>query len=637
MFDIKNALRKLQHQDLSLEDYLTACSKDPLVYASASQRLLAAIGEPELVNTAEDPILSRIFLNRKVKMYVAFKDFYGIEPVIENIVGFLRQAAQGLEESKQILYLLGPVGSAKSSLAERLKRLVEDLPIYVLTHKGVASPVFESPLGLIPEESRQEVMDEYGIPMTAYPYTLSPWAVKRLEEDGSLDNFGVRKMFPSQTRQIAVARTEPSDDNNQDISSLVGKLDIRKLEHYSQNDPDAYSYSGALNIGNRGVVEMVEIFKAPIKTLHPLLAATQERHYLGTEAIGAIPFDGVILAHSNEHEWASFRNNNRNEAFLDRVYVIRVPYNLRVTEEVKIYEKMIHGSELRKASIAPKTLELMGWFSIFSRVQEPENSQVTTKIKVYDGEAVKEKDPNAKSIHEYQMSAGPDEGMEGMSTRFAFKILSRVFNTPEREVAANPVHLFMVLEDVIRRESLDPEREAKYLGFINEYLRPEYMKFLGKELQTAYIESYHDYGQNLFDRYLQLADFWLQNQDYRDPDTGTMMDRESLNHELEQVEKAAGISNPKDFRSEVVNFVMRQRAMDKKVEWTSYEKLREVIEAKMFSSIKDLLPVISFGSKVTTEEAEKHEAFVARMTEAGYTPDQVRLLVENYIRASRHH
>jgi len=637
MFDLSMAVKKLQHEDLSFENFLQRAKADPLVYATATQRLLAAIGEPEIIDTANDPILSRIFLNRKVKKYEAFKDFYGIEPVIEQIVGFLRQAAQGLEESKQILYLLGPVGSAKSSLAERLKRLVEELPIYVLTYKGEHSPVFESPLGLIPEESREEVMDEYGIPLTAYPYTLSPWAVKKLEQDGGLKHFGVRKMFPSQVRQIAVARTEPSDDNNQDISSLVGKLDIRKLEHYSQNDPDAYSYSGALNIGNRGVVEMVEIFKAPIKTLHPLLAATQERHYLGTEAIGALPFDGLILAHSNESEWMSFRNNNRNEAFLDRVFVIRVPYNLRVTEEVKIYEKMLRNSELRNAPIAPKTLETLGWFSVFSRVAIPENSQVSTKIRVYDGEAIKEKDPDAKSIYEYQMAAGPDEGMEGLSTRFAFKVLSRVFNTPEREVAANPVHLFMILEDVIRKESLDPHRESKYLGFLSDYLRPEYMKFLGKELQMAYIESYADYGQNLFDRYLQLADYWLQNQDYRDPDTGTMMDREALNHELEQVEKAAGISNPKDFRSEVVNFVMRQRALDKVVKWTSYEKLREVIEAKMFSSIKDLLPVISFGSKVSAEEQEKHDAFVKRMAEAGYTPDQVRLLVENYIRASRHH
>jgi serine protein kinase len=181
-------------------------------------------------------------------------------------------------------------------------------------------------------------------------------------------------MNPSRLRQIAVAKTEPGDDNNQDVSSLVGKVDIRKLEMHAQNDPDAYSYSGGLNRANQGMLEFVEMFKAPIKMLHPLLTATQEMNYVGTENIGAIPFTGIIMAHSNEAEWQTFKNNKNNEAFIDRIYVIKVPYVLRVQEEQRIYEKLIRGSELSEAPCAPGTLEMLARFSVLSRLMEHENS-----------------------------------------------------------------------------------------------------------------------------------------------------------------------------------------------------------------------------------------------------------------------
>jgi serine protein kinase len=235
--------------------------------------------------------------------------------------------------------------------------------------------------------------------------------------------FRVAKIQPSRLRQIAIAKTEPGDENNQDISSLVGKVDIRKLETYAQNDPDAYSYSGGLNRANQGILEFVEMFKAPIKMLHPLLTATQEGNYIGTENIGAIPFTGVILAHSNEAEWQSFKTNKNNEAFIDRICVIKVPYCLRVTEEQKIYEKLIQGSELATAPCAPATLETMARFSVMSRLRKHENSTVFAKMRIYDGDSLKESDPKARSVQEYRDSAGVDEGMDGVSTRFAFKVL----------------------------------------------------------------------------------------------------------------------------------------------------------------------------------------------------------------------
>jgi serine protein kinase len=478
----------------------------------------------------------------------------------------------------------------------------------------------------------------YDIPTRYLHRTLSPWAVKRLAEfGGDIRQFRVVKRYPSILKQIGITKTEPGDENNQDISSLVGKVDIRKLENYAQDDADAYSFSGGLCLANQGLLEFVEMFKAPIKVLHPLLTATQEGNYKGTEGFGAIPFDGVILAHSNESEWKVFRNNKNNEAFLDRIYIVKVPYCLRVSWEEKIYEKLIRDSSLGPAKCAPGTLTMMAQFAVLTRLKDPENSSVYSKMQIYDGENLKDTDPRAKSYQEYRDYAGVDEGMGGISTRFAFKILSKVFNFDSAEIAANPVHLMYVLEQQIEREQFSQDLENKYITFIKEYLAPRYAEFIGKEIQTAYLESYSEYGQNIFDRYVTYADYWIQDNEYRDSDTGEVFDRSSLNAELEKIEKPAGIANPKDFRNEIVNFVLRARANNQGINpsWTSYEKLRAVIEKKMFSNTEELLPVISFNAKASAEDARKHEDFVTRMVEKGYTAKQVRLLCEWYLRVRK--
>ncbi len=393
-----------QQEELSIQEYLDLCKKDPSVYASAAERMLMAIGEPEMVDTSQDPRLSRIFSNKIIKRYKVFGDFYGMEESIQQIVSFFKHAAQGLEEKKQILYLLGPVGGGKSSLAEMLKSLMEKMPIYCI--KG--SPVFESPLGLFNAEEDGKILEEdYGIPRRYLKTIMSPWAAKRLREfRGDITQFKVVKVYPSILEQIAITKTEPGDENNQDISSLVGKVDIRQLEEFPQNDPDAYSFSGGLCRANQGLMEFVEMFKAPIKVLHPLLTATQEGNYNSTEGLGAIPFDGIILAHSNESEWQNFRNNKNNEAFIDRVYIVKVPYCLRVTEEMKIYEKLLQNSSLSKAPCAPDTLRMLAQFTVLSRIKEPENSNIFSKMRIYDGENLKDTDPRAKSLQEYKDAAG---------------------------------------------------------------------------------------------------------------------------------------------------------------------------------------------------------------------------------------
>jgi serine protein kinase len=635
MQHFKDRYESTQEEEYTLEEYLEICKKDPSAYATAAERMLLAIGEPEQIDTSRDSRLSRIFSNKVIKRYPEFAEFYGMEEAVENIVSFYRHAAQGLEEKKQILYLLGPVGGGKSSLAEKLKSLIQKVPFYAIKD----SPVNESPLGLFdPAEDAAILEEEYGIPPRYLKSIMSPWAVKRLHEyGGDISQFRVVKMYPSVLDQIAVSKTEPGDDNNQDISALVGKVNIRMLEDYSQDDPDAYSFSGGLCKANQGLMEFVEMFKAPIKVLHPLLTATQEGNYNTTEGMGSVPFDGIILAHSNESEWQTFRNNKHNEAFLDRVYIVKVPYCVRVTEEIDIYRKLLRDSSLAGAPCAPDTLDMLAQFSILSRLKEPENSSIFSKMRVYDGQNIKDTDPKAKSIQEYRDAAGVNEGMDGLSTRFAFKILSKVFNFDTTEVAANPVHLLYVLEKQIEQEQFQAETQDRYLRFIKEFLAPHYVEFIGKEIQTAYLESYSEYGQNLFDRYVTYADFWIQDQEYRDPETGEILDRSSINDELEKIEKPAGISNPKDFRNEVVNFVLRARANNqgRNPSWLSYEKLRSVIEKKMFSNTEDLLPVISFNPKASQEDQNKHKQFVDRMVDRGYTEKQVRLLAEWYLRVRK--
>lgn len=626
---------KAQEEEMSLHEYLEICKKDHSAYATSAERMLLAIGEPEMVDTRRDARLSRIFSNKVIKVYPAFRDFYGMEETIEQIVSFYRHAAQGLEEKKQILYLLGPVGGGKSSLAEKLKSLMEAVPFYAIKD----SPVNESPLSLFsPEEDAHILEEDYGIPKRYLPGVMSPWAVKRLHEfNGDISKFRVVRLNPSVLQQVGIAKTEPGDENNQDISSLVGKVDIRKLEQYSQDDPDAYSYSGGLCLANQGLLEFVEMFKAPIKVLHPLLTATQEGNYKGTEGFPAIPFTGTILAHSNESEWQSFKNNKNNEAFLDRIYIVKVPYCLRLSEEVKIYEKLLLNSSLSEAPCAPDTLKMMAQFAVLTRLIEPENSSIYSKMRIYDGESLKDIDPKAKSYQEYRDSAGPDEGMTGLSTRFAFKILSKVFNYDHGEVAANPVHLLYILEQQIEQQQFPPETKERYLSFIKGYLASNYSEFIAKEIQTAYLESYAEFGQNIFDRYVTYADFWIQDSEYRDPDTGEMFDRAALNDELEKIEKPAGISNPKDFRNEIVNFTLRARANNEgqNPAWTSFEKMRSVIEKKMFSNTEDILPVISFSAQASAEDQKKHQEFVDRMKEKGYTAKQVRLLCEWHLRTRK--
>jgi serine protein kinase len=627
--------KHFKQESMSLQEFLELAAQDKSVYASPHERMLTAIGPAKLVDTKTDSRLSRIFSNRIIRTYETFSEFYGLEETIDQIVSFFRHAAQGLEESKQILYLLGPVGGGKSSIAERLKELMEQVPVYVVED----SPVFDSPLSLFyPREKYGDLLEQkFGISRLAVRSIPSPWLLEKLKEfNGDISKFRVNKIYPSRLKQVCITRTEPGDENNQDISALVGKVDIRQLERYAQNHPYAYSYSGGLNRGNNGICEMVEMFKSPIKMLHPLLTATQDKHYKGTEAIPSMPFDGVILAHSNESEWQQFKNNKTNEAFLDRINVIQIPYCLRVNEEVEIYRKLLRNSELSKAPCAPGTLEYLAQYSVLSRLKTPDNSLIYSKMRVYNGENIKDVDPKAKPLQEYKEAAGVMEGMDGVSTRFAFKVLSKVFNHDAEEIAADPIHLMAVLERETIKEQYPEEREHQLISFNKSTLKDEYLKFLEKEIRASFLDSFRELCQNVFERYFYYADAWVQDSDFRDPDTGVMLDRDDLHKELSKLETAAEITNYKDWRNEIVQFVLRHnRSKGGMPTWNSYAKMRDAIERHVLVNTEELLPVISFAPKRNDEDKKKHEQFVEKMKDRGYTPRQTQRVCEWYARVKK--
>ena len=639
---------EVKSEEMSIMEYLEACRDDRSMYASIHERLITAIGEPTMIDTSQDDRLSRIFNNQVIKTYSTFADFYGMEESITKIVSFLKRAAQGLEEAKQILYLLGPVGGGKSSLAAKIVELAEQQPIYVLAAlRNVGgltvlenSPVFESPLGIFSPQRQRQILDQFHIDQFRVPSVMSPWAAKRLNElGGDIKQFRVVRLFPSAGGQIAMATTDPADENNQDVSSLVGSLDIHKVEEYSQNDADAYSYSGALCTANQGVLEFREMFKAPIKTLNPLLFATQDGNYKGTEGISALPFNGLVLAHSNESEWEQFSGNKRNEAFIDRVTTVKVPYCLRTSDEVKIYQKLLARSTLSEAPCAPQTLETLAKFCVLTRMSVPvADSTYKSKLRVYDGENLKDIDPKAKSVTEYRDAAGVSEGMKGISTRFAFKILSQTFNHDSTEVAAHPIHLLYLLEEELKQHLEGKSEELKLYAedFIKGILRVDYKAFADEVIKEAYFEGFEDSGQNIFDRYIMYTTHWIENQSYRDPNTGQEFNREALNEELESIEKPAGIANPKDFRHEVERYVLKYRQQhNENPRWESYHKLRSVIEKKLFTKTEELAPVITFDLGKSPEQQKKHEGFVKRMFEKGYTEKQIRLMVDFHARMTK--
>ncbi len=607
--------RRSQFFEGSFLEYLNLVKSQPELVMLAHERLYRLINEPgvQTIKCEDDPRLKRIYGNESIRKYRFFDgDFYGIDATIMEIVRYFHSAAMKGEESRQVLYLVGPVGSGKSSIMESLKRVLEQSPpVYVL--KGC--PMREEPLHLIPKHLRSQFEEALGVNIEG---ELCPVCRYRLvnEYRGEYENFPVTSSGFSIRSRKGIAVVPPVDPNNQDASVLVGSVDISKMDLYPEDDPRVLSLNGAFNAGNRGLVEFIEIFKNDVEYLHTILTATQEKSIPSPGKGSMIYFDGIILAHSNEAEWNKFKSDHTNEAILDRIVKVEVPYCLELDQEVKIYKKILKKSNYR-AHIAPHTIEVASMFAIISRLNESNKVDMVSKMKVYNGEEIIQKDATQKiDIKELREEAGR-EGYKGISTRFIMKAIDNALSESEHD-CINPIILLETLIKAVRNSDSGEEEKKKYLAYLQDHIKKEYHRILEKEVTKAFIYGYREQAETLFNNYLDHAEAYVNKVKLKDRNTGEELEPDEPF--LESIEGQLGLtgSAARGFRHDVTAYMFSLLRSKKTIDYGCYEPLREAIEKKLTSSVRELSRIITRARVRDSEQNEKYNAMVEAMKENGY-------------------
>ena len=597
-------------------DYLELVKDNPDIAKLSHSRIYDMVVSKgvEVLKGEENPKVKKIYGNDSIRRYGFFKDdFFGIDKIIMKLVNYFHSASMNGEEARQVLYLVGPVGAGKSSLVESLKRaLVECEPIYSL--KGC--PMHEEPLHLIPTHLRPEFEKLLGSKIEG---DLCPVCRYKLLNDynGEYENFPVeRKEFSIRSRK-GIGVVPPVDPNNQDTSILTGSIDISKMDIYPEDDPRIFSLNGAFNVGNRGLVEFIEVFKNDVEYLHTIITATQEKSIPSPGKGSMIYFDGVIIAHSNEAEWNKFKSDHTNEAILDRIVKIEVPYCLELDEEVKIYKKILKKSNFN-AHIAPHTIEIAAMFAILSRLSPSTKVDPITKLKIYNGEEIVEKGGTKRiDISELREEAGSYEGMKGISTRFIVKTIDNALSSSEHN-CINPLSIMESIIKSVKELDIAIEDKKKYLGFIQDTIRKEYNKILEKEITKAFIHSFREQAESLFDNYIDNAEAFVNKSKIKDISTG-----EELNPDEEfmrSIEEQIGVSENscKGFRADVTSYMFYLVRNGSKIDYSSYEPLKEAIEKKLMASVKDLSRIITKSRVRDSEQAEMYHSMVEEMQNNGY-------------------
>ena len=597
-------------------DYLEIVKQYPDVAVLAHKRMHDIILSKgvDVLKAEENPRIRRIYGNETIRKYGFFKeDFFGIDKVIMKLVNYFNSAAMKGEEARQVLYLVGPVGAGKSSLVESLKRALEDAPpIYSLE----GCPMHEEPLHLIPRHLRPHFEKILSVQIEG---DLCPACRYRLKHEfgGRYEEFPVEKTSFSIRSRKGVGVVPPVDPNNQDTSILTGSIDISKMDMYSEDDPRIFSLNGAFNVGNRGLVEFIEVFKNDVEYLHTIITATQEKSVPSPGKGSMIYFDGVIVAHSNEAEWNKFKSDHTNEAILDRIVKIEVPYCLELDEEKKIYEKILRKSNFT-AHIAPHTIEVAAMFAILSRLSPSSKADPMTKLKIYNGEEIVEKGTTKRiDIAELREEAGPYEGMKGISTRFIIKAIDNALSNSEYD-CINPLSIMESIIKSIKELDIGADDKKKYLGFVQDTIRKEYNKILEKEITKAFIHSFKEQAESLFNNYIDNAEAYVNKCKIKDSSTG-----EELNPDeefMKNIEEQIGVSesSSKGFRADVTSYMFYLVRNGAKIDYTSYEPLKEAIEKKLMASVKDLSRIVTKTRVRDKEQTEKYNAMVDEMKSQGY-------------------
>lgn len=615
--------QKLEWRGTFLQ-YLEMVKERPELADLSHKRMYDMLVAPGLteIDLEADPRAKRVFGDESAKIYNFFKDeFFGMERTLEKIVRYFHAAAMGGEEARQVLYLMGPVGSGKSSLVERLKRGLEDLdPIFVIE----GSPTFCNPLCLIPRHLRPAFEDMLGVKIEG---DIDPITRYRLinEFKGAYEQIPVCTMNFSVRARRGIGVVPPVDPNNQDTSVLIGSEDISKLDRYSEGDPRVLELNGAFNVGNRGMVEFIEVFKNETEYLHTMITATQEKMVPAPGRHGTVHVDTCIVAHSNEAEWQKFKADHTNEAILDRIVAIKVPYNLRLSEEVKIYKKFLKRSKF-DLRLAPHTLEIASMFAVLSRLEPTPKCDLMTKLKIYNGEEVLEKGrPKKLTVHELREDA-KREGLFGISTRFIMKALDTALTRNNGSI--HPINVREALIGMVKEADIAEDTKKQYLEFLQDTLHKVYLEMLEKDITKAFVYSFQGQAETLFHNYLDHAEAYVTKTKVKDPMTkDEMQPDESF---LKSIEEQIAIIGPAadGFRQEVIAYLWAATRRGEKIDYASYEPLKEAIEKKLMNSVRDISRIITKARTRDDEQRSKYDAMVENLMEQGYNEDSIDTILK---------
>jgi len=602
----------------TLEDYLQLLEKDPEIAVLAHKRLYKQIlGEGMVTLDETDERCNKLFNGESVKVYDYFTgQFFGMERPLEKVMRFLHSAAMRGEESRQVLLLLGPVGAGKSALIEHIKSALEACdPIYVLE----GCPIREEPLHLIPRSLREEFVEMYGIIVEG---DLCPVCRHRLidEFEGDYTKFPISQSSFSVRGRKGVGVVPPMDPNTQDTSLLIGSEDISKLDLYPEDDPRVLSLNGAFNVGNRGIVEFVEVFKNEIEFLHTMLTATQEKNVPSPGKQAMIYFDGVILAHCNEAEWNKFKAEHTNEAILDRIVRVNIPYSLEFEQEVKIYQKLIARSDF-DCHIAPHTLEIAAMFAVLSRLKPSNKVDPLTKMKIYNGEEIIEKGLIKKVDIKDLREEVEDEGMTGISTRFIMKSIDAALADSTKNMIT-PISIRDSLIKQVKEQIVNAEERKFCLQFLQKVLHEEYLSLLEKEITKAFVTAYDEQAESLFNNYLDHAEAYVNNTKVKDRVTSE--DMEPDEKFLQSIEEQIGIkgSAKNNFRADITAYMFAKLRRGDTIDWRSYGPLREAIESKLVASVRDISRIVTKSKSRDNKQKGKFNAMVQTLIDSyGYNED----------------
>jgi serine protein kinase len=599
-----------------LADYLLLLEKNPDISVLAHKRLYRQILSNGMKTLDEsDHRCNQLFNGEPVRVYDYFSSqFFGMERPLEKVMRFLHSAAMKGEESRQVLLLLGPVGAGKSALIEHIKTALETCdPIYILE----GCPIREEPLHLIPRTLRDEFSEAYNVKVEG---DLCPLCRHRLinEYGGDYTKFPITQAAFSVRGRKGVGVVPPMDPNTQDTSLLIGSEDISKLDLYPEDDPRVLSLNGAFNVGNRGIVEFVEVFKNEIEFLHTMITATQEKNVPSPGKQAMIYFDGVILAHCNEAEWNKFKSEHTNEAILDRIVRVNIPYTLEYEQEVKIYEKLIARSDY-DYHIAPHTLEIAAMFAVLSRLKPSAKVDPLTKMKIYNGEEIVESGFIKKVDIKDLRDEVEDEGMTGISTRFIMKAIDAALADSTKNMIT-PISIRDSLIKQVKEQIVNADVRAHCLQFLQKALHEEYLAILEKEITKAFVTAYEEQAESLFNNYLDHAEAFVNNTNVKDNVTNE--DMEPDEKFLQSIEEQIGIkgSAKNNFRADITSYMFAKLRRGETIDWRSYGPLREAVESKLVSSVRDISRIVTKSKSRDNKQQKKFNAMVQTlMDDYGYS------------------